>query len=133
MRKITSVSIKAYTLLECLLALIIASYIFLAVNSVFTIVMNLSADTQFSQDLLSLQQFRLILACAEDLDIKEDEITYRYDDNNWEVYVVNRHLIVTPGTQIVLEDIDFCEFVNEGNNYYVVYGRNKEIRKVFLY
>lgn len=85
------------------------------------------------QDEIALAQLRHILLCAYDMKIEATEIAFSYREKEMHLSLVNDHMILQPGTQIFLSDIDSTAFEMEENLIYVVYERENTVcRKVLV-
>jgi len=123
-----------YTLIECLIALMIlclASSIYL--NTMKTL-KKLTINTDRIQDINGIHQLSLFLALASDMEVNSDQISYYYKDECFMISLVNDKLIIQPGTNILLLNIDMIEFYQEEDQIILVYKRdNKEMRRVIYY
>ena len=77
-------------------------------------------------DELSLMQLRRVLLLSYDIEVSEDALTFNYQDRDFILNKVNNNLIIQPGTQIVLMDIENLFFINDGNNIYISYVKKEE-------
>ena len=77
-------------------------------------------------DELSLMQLRRVLLLSYDIEVSEDALTFNYQDRDFILNKVNNNLIIQPGTQIVLMDIEDLFFINDGNNIYISYVKKEE-------
>jgi hypothetical protein len=65
--------------------------------------------------------------------IEATEIAFSYREKEMHLSLVNDHMILQPGTQIFLSDIDSTAFEMEENLIYVVYERENTVcRKVLV-
>lgn len=77
-------------------------------------------------DELSLMQLRRILLISYDIEVNEDSLSFNYQDREFLLNEVNNNLIIQPGTQMVLMDIDDLTFINEEGNIYISYTKEEE-------
>ena len=124
---------RSFSLYECLIALFVLSFLMEILISVNEVVLQMKEDNELAQDLMAAQQLRILLALAEEVNITDDEITYRLDDQEFELYLVNRRFIITPGTQILFEDIDDIAFEPEEDKTYAYIYKNGDVHKVRIY
>jgi len=123
-----------YTLIECLIALMVLC---LASSIYFTAmkkVKNLTINTDRIQDINGIHQLALSLALATDMEVSSDQITYYYKDESFMISLVNEKLMIQPGTNILLLNIDAIEFFQEDEQVILIYRRDdKEMRRVIYY
>ena len=83
------------------------------------------------QDQIALSQLRRILMLSYNVSCRSDEIDFVYQQQPRCVSLVNDHLVLSPGTQIFMTEIDHVTFLEEGKFIYIVYMRNqKEYEKI---
>lgn len=114
---------RGFTLAEVLLTLLIVSAmipITLLCLSPFTYLLNFSEEIQ---DQIALSQLRRILLLSYDIEYAPHQMNFVYQHQLRSLYCVNNHLIMTPGTQIYLSQIDEAWFNLNGDCIYVVYER----------
>ena len=92
----------------------------------FTHIANIDFVYNEINDEISLSQLRENLLLAYDLHSSGDLISFVYKNADFRLSLVNRKLIMQPGTQIYLADIDNLYFEERNNNIYVVYERNNK-------
>ena len=123
-----------YTLIECLIALMVLC---LASSIYFTAmkkIKNLTINTDRIQDVNGIHQLALSLALATDMEVSSDQITYYYKDESFMISLVNEKLMIQPGTNILLLNIDAIEFFQEDEQVILIYRRDdKEMRRVVYY
>lgn len=76
------------------------------------------------QDETGLVQLRQILMISYDIHCDSNTVFFEYQGRDCRLSQVNSHLIIQPGTQIILADIDTCMFEQEGNALILHYERN---------
>ncbi len=82
----------------------------------------LSFDTEL-QDEAALGQLRRIFLLAYETEVYPDRVEFTYQKRQMRLSEVNGNLILQPGTQIFLTDIDCASFHTEGGLVYVRYSR----------
>ena len=85
------------------------------------------------QDEIMLYKLRKKLLFASNIELDDNVLSYEYLDQKVEIYYVNGHLINTPGTIIILENIDDFNFEYENSNYYINYCRNNHFERRKIY
>jgi len=133
-KKIVSGWKMGYTLIECLIALMILC---LASSLYFTAIKNvhdLKIDTDRLQDINGIHQLALSLALATDMEVSSDQIAYYYKDESFVISLVNHRLMIQPGTNILLLNIETIEFIQEDEQVILLYTRDdQEMRRVIYY
>ncbi len=76
------------------------------------------------QDETALTQMRQILMISYDISTDGSVLYYEHLGRECRLQKVNDHLIIQPGTQIVLPDIDSCSFEMNGRTVILQYERN---------
>lgn len=92
----------------------------------FTHIANIDFTYNEINDEIALSQLRENLLLAYDLHSSRELISFVYKNADFRLSLVNRKLIMQPGTQIYLADIDDLYFEERNNNIYVVYERNNK-------
>ena len=82
---------------------------------------------QHIQDEIALSQLRHILNAASSIETDGYSLQFVRKYESAELYLTNRHLILAPGTQIYLEDIDGAEFYKEMHIWMIRYEREGEL------
>ena len=75
-------------------------------------------------DELALAELREILLISYDMNVYYDSLNFIYQNKEFTLSMVNRKMLLQPGTQIYLNDIDELHFETKGNTIYVMYERN---------
>ena len=79
------------------------------------------------QDEIAISQLRHILNAASSIETDGYSLQFVRKYESAELYLTNRHLILAPGTQIYLEDIDGAEFYKEMHIWMIRYEREGEL------
>ena len=115
-------------LIDCLITLLVLVSLLSLIND-FLRVQRSKLIFDKLQDEVSLSQLRRSLLLAKDFCLSENNLQFRIN----ELELVNHKLILRPGVQIFLENIDQISFVNEENKWYLLYWQNDHSRKVCIY
>lgn len=92
---------------------------------------NIEFDYNQISDELALAQLREQLLIAYDMTINANEINFIYKNKDFKLSLVNRKLILQPGTQIYLNDLDNLYFDLRGEKVFVCYEKdNKKYERV---
>ncbi|MCI5724043.1 MAG: type II secretion system GspH family protein [Erysipelotrichaceae bacterium] len=124
---------KGFTILEmCISILVICLCIPLLTNMISIGHRQLQFQHAL-QDEIAIIQLRRYLAIAYDLEVNDNQITFTRADEDMRLHVVNRNLIIQPGTYIFLDDIDHVYFYTRVNTVMMEYQRGDQEYEVFLY
>lgn len=94
-----------------------------------------SSDLTFNydeiNDEIALMQLREILLITYDMNMDANQLSFRYKNKDFTLRLVNNKLLLQPGTQIFINDIDYLRFENKNSCIYVIYERdNKEYERI---
>ena len=85
------------------------------------------------QDEIALLQLRKILLISYDIEVSPQVLSFRYQARDMRLSLVNRRLIIQPGTQIFLSEIDGASFLEKDGMIEVIYSRDEqEYEKVLI-
>jgi hypothetical protein len=87
---------------------------------------NLLGFNEEIQDQIALSQLRRILLLSYEIKCDPEQITFVYQEKLRNLSCINDHLILSPGTQIFISNIDTAYFIEEGNCIYIVYERQQK-------
>ena len=113
-------------LTRLLLALIITVTILPLCAMSFRYAADLTCDYNEVNDEIALFQLREILLIAYDLEISYDRLSFVYQNDDFRLSLVNRKLILQPGTQIFLNDIDTLYFYENHDTVFLHYERQNK-------
>jgi prepilin-type N-terminal cleavage/methylation domain-containing protein len=83
------------------------------------------------QDQIALSQMRRIILLSYDLQCSPQQLDFIYQRKHCTLSFKNNHLILSPGTQIFISEIEDAYFKEEYNCIYIIYEREgKEYEKV---
>lgn len=118
-------------LIRNLLGLIITITMLPVCVKAFEYASNIKFDYNEINDEIALMQLRETLLITYDMQYSEKLLAFRYKNKDFTLKLVNNKLLLQPGTQIYLNDIDDLSFINKNNCIYVIYERdNKEYERV---
>ena len=118
-------------LTRLILALLITLTILPLCSETFNLVSNINFDYNEVNDELALVDLRRIMLLAYDLDVRYDEINFIYQDKDYSLAMNNNNLVLSPGYQLFIADVDELYFEIRNNCVYVIYQRkNKNYEKV---
>lgn len=124
---------KGFTLLEVLVSMFAFAFVVNASLNIYLLAAHLDLDVDFAQDINAIYQLRMMLVLGEDMEVDDEEITYRFDDDVMTLSLDERRLILKPGTNIVMDNIDYVYFERGLDEYvYMYYIRNNKERRVMI-
>ena len=99
---------------------------------VISITRNVLKDSTPLQDQIALVQLRHYLAVAYDIELQPTMISFQRQHEEMRLRLVNQNLIIQPGTQIFLMDIESAMFHLENDSVILRYVRKNQEYEVFL-
>ena len=123
---------KGFALVEVLVAVLTVCICIPIMVSVISLMRTSLTDRTFLQDQIALVQLRRYLAVAYDVELLPSSLTFQRQQEEMRLSVVNQNLIVQPGTQIFLMDIETALFYLEGDSVMLRYVRNQQEYEVYL-
>ncbi len=116
--------VQKMNLTRLLLALVITMMILPLSTMSFRYAADLSFDYNEINDQIALYQLREILLIAYDLELSADCLSFIYQNDEFRLSLVNNKLILQPGTQIFLNEIDSLYFYENNDTIHLHYQRN---------
>lgn len=113
-------------LIRNLIGLIITITLLPICMQAFVYTSNISFDYNEINDEIALSQLREQLLIAYDMQVTNDELSFIYKNKNYKLSFVNNKLLLQPGTQIYLNDVDDLYFNILNECIYVCYERNNK-------
>ena len=123
---------KGFALVEVLVAILTVCICIPILVSVISLMHTSLKDRTSLQDQIALIQLRRYLAVAYDVELLPSSLTFQRQQEEMRLSVVNQNLIVQPGTQIFLIDIETALFYLEGDSVMLRYVRNQQEYEVYL-
>ncbi len=123
---------KGFALVEVLVAILTVCICIPIMVSVISLMRTSLKDRTSLQDQIALVQLRRYLAVAYDIELLPSSLTFRRQNEEMRLSVVNQNLIVQPGTQMFLMDIEAGLFYLEGDSVMLRYVRNHHEYEVYL-
>ncbi len=117
---------SGYTLLETIIALMISSLIFLSIYQIINMMSYIRLYDQHLQDINGVLQLKQILNLGSNIEISSDQIEYDYNENHFTVNLINDRLIIQPGTNILILDINSVEFIEDDLGLVIIYQREDQ-------
>ena len=120
-------------LIRNLIGLIIAAILLPLFLMAFRYVTEIGFDYDQVNDEIAISQLREQMLISYDLKFTRNMLTFRYKNDDFRLSEVNGMLLLQPGTQIYLNDVDSLHFEKRNRCIYVVYERNgKEYEQVIV-
>lgn len=123
---------KGFALVEVLVAVLTVCICIPIMVSVISLMRTSLKDRTSLQDQITLVQLRRYLAVAYDIELLPSSLTFQRQHEEMRLSVVNQNLIVQPGTQMFLMDIEAALFYLEGDSVMLRYVRDNQEYEVFL-
>ena len=123
---------KGFALVEVLVAILTVCICTPILVSVISLMRTSLKDRTSLQDQIALVQLRRYLAVAYDIELLPSSLTFQRQHEEMRLSVVNQNLIVQPGTQMFLMDIEAALFYLEEDSVMLRYVRNHQEYEVYL-
>lgn len=118
---------SGYTLLETMIALMISSLVFLCIYQITQMLSYIDLYDQHLQDINGILQLKQTLNLGSNIEISTDEIGYDFKEDHFTINLTNNRLIIQPGTNIILINIDHVEFIEDDLGLVIAYQRGDNI------
>ena len=123
---------KGFALVEVLVAILTVCICIPILVSVISLMHTSLKDRTSLQDQIALVQLRRYLAVAYNIELLPSSLTFQRQHEEMRLSVVNQNLIVQPGTQMFLMDIEAALFYLEEDSVMLRYVRNHQEYEVYL-
>ena len=123
---------RGFTYGRTLIALLITLTILPLLISIFSFVANIKLNYNLLNNELALIDLRRKLLIAYDLNVNDNSLEFKNNGETNYLYYVNDKLILSPGTQIYLNDVKDVYFNKENGVIYLNYitNDNEEYKSV---
>lgn len=121
---------KGYSLVEFLIAIVLSFFILNLLISGFSKV-KLNKEYNASQDLISSLQIFNVLNVSVDVEVLDQNINFKYLNEERQLRFVNNKIIISPGTNIYYLKVDDCLFYQTDNKIYLKILRDSR-ESIFL-
>lgn len=115
---------RGYSLIEVLVGFLLAFFLLDLLVSAYPFI-KLNNNDDLSQDLLSSFMLYEVFNVSNEINVYNDRITFKYLNEERELYFVNNRLIVKPGVVIYFNNVLEHRFYIEGDYIYVFIRRAK--------
>ncbi len=124
---------KGFILTRTLIAFIIVILMISISLSSFRLIKFYKYEDQDIQDEIACIQLTRILSIASNIEINNDEVSFISNNKTWNIKNINGNLVLQPGTQFILIDIENVSFQKESAVLYISYKRgDKEYRRALI-
>ena len=123
---------KGFALVEVLVAVLTVCICIPIMISVISLMRKSLKYITSLQYQIALLQLRRYLAVSYYIELLPSSLTFQRQHEEMRLSVVNQNLIVQPGTQIFLMDIETTIFYLEGDSVMLRYVRDNQEYEVFL-
>lgn len=115
---------RGFISFRTIISLIITLCLLPIAVSIITYTANMKFEYDKVNDEISLYQLRRILLIAYDVNNNGDSLDFVYHNDNYSLSLINNRLVLQPGYQMFLDNVDYLEFVEEGSAIYVRYEKD---------
>lgn len=114
-----------------LMALLITLSILPLAVSIITYCASLKQNYNLINSEIALMDLRRIMLISYDMEINENQLDFIYHNEEYHLVYINDKLILTPGTQIILNNIKEVSFYEKNDSIYLKYidEDNKEYER----
>ena len=123
---------NGFALVEVLVAILTVCICIPILVNVISLMRTSLKDRTSLQDQIALVQLRRYLAVAYNIELLPSSLTFQRQHEEMRLSVVNQNLIVQPGTQMFLMDIEAALFYLEEDSVMLRYVRNHQEYEVYL-
>lgn len=120
---------NGFTMMEALLSLLVSLLVSSLVCMVLSVFSHLLQMERFSQDQFAVLQLRQLCSLAS-VSLEQDWLVLEINHEKMEISYHNHRLVKREGYEILLEDIDYAHFSQEGNSIFLEF---KKQGQVFFY
>ena len=124
---------RGFIELRSVVAIMVILSILPIIVSVLTIISNYKIDYDFVNDEISLFQLRRIMLISYDVNNNYDSLNFIYHGKDFELSTVNNRLVLQPGYQVFLNNIDYANFSYDDGLLNLTYGRNGNEQTTCIY
>lgn len=124
---------RGFIELRSVVAIVVIISILPIIVSLFSILCNFKANYDFINDEISLFQLRRIMLITYDIDNRYDELCFKYHNDDYNLSLINSRLILQPGYQIFLNNVDYVYFESGNGLLELIYGRNGNEKRTCIY
>ncbi len=120
---------NGFILQDFLLTMLVVVVMVQIVTASIAVVIRSMQSSQDVQDEIALAQLRRILIICDDFITTDDTLYFTHQGRQMKLRMVNGNLIIQPGTQIMLVDVDSVSFQDNGNTIACIYERDGKLHE----
>ena len=124
---------KGFVLSEYLISLLAGSILMTTIVVSIALAKEGLHFSDILQDEIGMYQIRRILLLSYDVTYSEDELFFEYQKETYTMSYINGNIVIRPGTQIVLTNVDNAYFVLNEERIYLLYEREGTTYERLLY
>lgn len=115
------------------MAIIVLITILPLVVSIFSLTSNYNVDYDCVNDEISLHQLRKIMLISYNIENSGDELNFIYHNEDYKLSLVNGRLVLSPGYQVFLNNVDCVSFNENDGVLSLSYLRGDDEKQTYLY
>lgn len=120
---------KGFTLIETILGLLVVSISVLLISGYLQLVSKVDYDFHYGEDEVSVRQLRLIYVLSSSITIDSQQVCFDYMNNELCLYQKDDKLILTPGYQVFIKDLNSISFYHNDNCLYLQYQHKNQMEE----
>lgn len=117
--------LKAFNLLEMIFALLLCSYAITIITTSLSLMKDREVLFKINEDKAFIRQMQLLYALAENIEINDHMLSFKYKNNSMYFIFENNKLILKEGYQVFLNEIENVYFKRKNKCVYLVYKREE--------
>ena len=117
---------SGYVMQDFLLSLLIVVVMVQITTSAIRLLPSFSSVSQSVQDEIAIAQLQKILIISDDFNVEEETLYFTNQGREMKLRKVNGNVIIQPGTQIILADVDYVVLKDDGCRIYCIWQRDEK-------
>ena len=117
---------SGYVMQDFLLSLLIVVVMVQITTAAIRLLPSFSSVSQSVQDEIAFAQLQKILIISDDFNVEEETLYFTNQGREMKLRKVNGNVIIQPGTQIILADVDYVVFKDDGCRIYCIWQRDEK-------
>lgn len=123
---------NGFILKDLLIALCAIMIVFPLVISIAQTVSNFKLFDERIADMIALEAMKRKLVIVKDFKVYDDKISYADDDHEWTLKYDDERLYLTPGYQLILNNIDDLHFFSDDGLIFMTYRKDGHYHEEML-
>lgn len=120
---------KAFSRIDLLISIYIIVLLLPILFAAFKLAIKINLFDNEIQEETALIQLRRKILFGHNYDADSQLFSFEFENKNWRIYQVNNNLILTPGTQIIINDINQATFLEKDACYYLQYKKRNLVKE----